>query len=282
MGNPLKSTDIIEFEYITDYYDEYRSNGLQLARIIINGIKTRYFVRDDGEIFSENFSEKGKLKKRLPSILTGPNGESGYYLIHMSVYGVSYSKLIHRLVAQAFIPNPENKPEVNHKDGFKCHNYASNLEWVTEKENIEHSCKTGLYYVPIGEDSPKAKITAYQATKICKYLEQNVLSLQEIANTIGCSKAIVSNISQHQAWTHISKFYNIDNHNIIKTSTGSNQLHENDVKEICRLISSGKYTIREIANRFGVQYSRIMDIKRGNTWAHISREYDFSNYKKSV
>lgn len=69
---------------------------------------------------------------------------SGYSALKLQRDGVSTSFLLHRLVAQAFIPNPDNKPEVNHRDGVKSNCAVDNLEWATRSENKLHALTTGL------------------------------------------------------------------------------------------------------------------------------------------
>lgn len=76
-------------------------------------------------------------KECVPTI----TNTSGYASIRLP----DKNHLIHRLVAEAFIPNPEKKPQVNHKDGNKRNNNVTNLEWVTAKENVVHAVNTGLF-----------------------------------------------------------------------------------------------------------------------------------------
>lgn len=74
---------------------------------------------------------------------------SGYWQVLICIHGViKKHKKVHRLVAQAFIPNPENKRCINHKDGNKGNNAVSNIEWNTHSENLKHAHKTGLKRVP--------------------------------------------------------------------------------------------------------------------------------------
>lgn len=77
-------------------------------------------------------------------ILKTKKGTTGYYQLNTYHSGKKKTFLIHRLVASAFIPNPNNLPEVNHKDGNKGNNHFTNLEWVSRSANIKHGIDTGL------------------------------------------------------------------------------------------------------------------------------------------
>lgn len=81
---------------------------------------------------------------RAGRVLSISMGETSYAMCWLQVKPNPRNVLVHRLVAQAFVPNPDNKSQVNHKDGNKHNNYASNLEWATASENIKHAHCTGL------------------------------------------------------------------------------------------------------------------------------------------
>ena len=84
----------------------------------------------------------------------------GYYRLRMEKNKHSKHIFVHRLVAEAFLPNPENKPEINHKNGIRTDNRVENLEWVTRSENIIHSYKFLGHKAPqlFGKDNPMCKI----------------------------------------------------------------------------------------------------------------------------
>jgi hypothetical protein len=83
-------------------------------------------------------SKEGVVYSHLSARVIKPwKSSNGYWLIRFKMGGKGY--FVHRLVAEAFIPNPENKREVNHKDGNRANCHVSNLEWVTPSENVNHS-----------------------------------------------------------------------------------------------------------------------------------------------
>jgi hypothetical protein len=91
-----------------------------------------------------------------PKGLLSLNGSHKYHQVHIYQSGTRYIDYAHRLVAEAFIPNPDNKAEVNHINGDKKDNRVANLQWVTRAENMKHAYDAGLVKVPImfGEDNP--------------------------------------------------------------------------------------------------------------------------------
>lgn len=78
-------------------------------------------------------------------ILKPKTTADGYRFVALSKNGKTETGYIHRLVAEAFIPNLKELPEVNHKDGRKANNNLDNLEWVTHQENVVHAYQKGLY-----------------------------------------------------------------------------------------------------------------------------------------
>lgn len=89
-------------------------------------------------------SNLGRVKREEKQILKAEKTKRGYLRVLLSVNGIVTRKSVHRLVAIAFIPNPEDKPQVNHKDGNPENNKITNLEWVTQSENQFHAVRTGL------------------------------------------------------------------------------------------------------------------------------------------
>ena len=102
---------------------------------------SKYIISNKGRIISLPLDRNFNIGKTLVPTLAS----NGYHHVHLRTNeGQIKIVYVHRLIAEAFIPNPDNKPIVNHIDGNKLNNDASNLEWVTASENNFHAYKNGL------------------------------------------------------------------------------------------------------------------------------------------
>ena len=127
----------------------------------------------------------------------------GYSLVFLSRDGRNYGKLAHRAVAEAFLPNPEGKPQVNHIDGNKRNNTLKNLEWVTIEENWDHAKTHGLS--PKGERSGRAKLTAIQVRRMRLMKEVTPqLTCVQIGKLFRLGKSAINYAINGTNWSHIS------------------------------------------------------------------------------
>lgn len=115
-----------------------------------------YFVTEDGRVFS---NKRGPLKERKQHL-----NYRGYPIIRLCKDGVNKNYKVHRLVAETYIPNPDNLPCVNHKDEDKSNNHVDNLEWCDHAYNMEYSlAKTYKIKTPTNEI-----VEVFNLSKFCQ------------------------------------------------------------------------------------------------------------------
>lgn len=137
------------------------------------------------------------------------NNSKGYVRLTIS-YGIDrvdykVTESIHRLVAKAFIPNPDNKPEVNHKDGVKTNNCVDNLEWCTTQENFEHKYKVlKSFKQSKGQLHTCAKLTEEQVLTIPDLLKK--YTIKQVAQKLGVGATTISEIKAGRSWRHLDLF----------------------------------------------------------------------------
>jgi hypothetical protein len=142
-----------------------------------------------------------KGTSKTPKMLIRKNDTSGYPAVCLCHGGRKSRKAVHRILAEVFIPNPNDKPEVNHIDGNKCNYALDNLEWVTKKENIQHAVSTGLH--ASGERNGSAKLTKEKAIDIRKLYASTKFTYKNLATLFCVSVSTIKDTVNRRYWNFV-------------------------------------------------------------------------------
>ena len=173
-------------------------------------------------------------------------GLCGEYLsVNLSIDGKKKRRSIHILVARAFIPNPEGKPEVNHDDGNKFNCHVSNLYWATSAENVQHAFDTGLKFNAQGIDDSNSKIKN-EADII--YIRDNPdnLTQKQLAEKFSMSQRAISFIQ-------LGKSYANAGGSIREKSEHPHNYISDEIRNQIRADwATGNFTLQQLADKYGV------------------------------
>lgn len=195
-GNELMVGDIVDGEIELYKASEVKQHlALELSRAEV-------WKDLEGYVGLYQVSTLGRVRglRRNKKILKPAISGNGSLTVVLCSYK-RWTKSVHRLIAQTFIPNYENKPEVNHIDGDRTNNRVDNLEWVTRSENEKHAYRTGLKSQK-GESNFRSKLKVTDIDKIRTFRRYG-LPQYEIAKIFGVTPACVSSVCRRITWKHV-------------------------------------------------------------------------------
>ncbi len=213
---------------------------------------TFYYVSNEGRVKSCMYDKEVILK-------TCDDGH-GYEKCTLWISGKQYAFKVHRLVAREFLANPENKRDVNHKDGNKRNNLIANLEWNTPLENITHAYDNGL--LCIGSEHPSAKLNE-QDVEAIKLAFTNGATNVALGALYGVARGTIAKVRQKKTWRHVRpdlEFSADDSPN-----KKPQKLTGDDIPGIRSLYASG-VSLAEIGRKYSVHSGTIHGIVAGYTW----------------
>ena len=167
----------------------------------IPGYEGLYQVSDMGRVKScaKYLPSKAGSFRFNKELILNPNLSQRYFKVSLCKNNIRRTANIHRIVIEAFIPNPSNKSTVNHIDGNKLNNCLSNLEWATTKENVHHAINAGLFDISRRGEASGSKLTEAQVIQIKK----DNRSLPLVAADYGVTKANIWCIRHKKSWVHV-------------------------------------------------------------------------------
>ena len=215
-----------------------------------------YYVTQDGRVFSGNKEMKQTRTKQ------------GYLKVRIYYEdGTNRDQRVHRLVAQAYIPNPLNKEEVNHIDADKTNNDVSNLEWMTRAENMKHAQENKL--ITYGFETANSCYNEEQIRKVFQLMQEG-WRYKDISKETGVGYQHIINLRNNTRHKDIASEYDVPPPRSTKISVET-------VRWICRMLELG-YKDKEIvklSNNPLVNKTKVRFIRTKYTFTDISKDYSF-------
>lgn len=202
----------------------------------IEGWEGRYDVSNTGRVRSRAYIQErphakaGGKQRRCPERIRKPAVDSHGYLQVSLSEGPRRSRLrvlplVHRLVAKAFIPNPDNHPEVNHRNGNTRDNRVENLEWCTRQQNASHALKLPSHQRRCGEGHKNARLTwdIVNWIRAVHIPGDSEFGVSALARKAGVPPPSVSFILSYKSWR--PSWFNAPSHNVPESHAGAGTLH---------------------------------------------------------
>jgi len=143
---------------------------------------------------------RNKKRNKLKKLTTS---DYGYMRSSLWRNQKRFNCSVHRLVAEAFIPNPDNKPQVNHINGIKDDNRVENLEWCTQSENGLHAHRTGLVNHARGHKHSSSKLTKDDVLELRRLYKLNIYTLRQLGDMFNIADSTAYRIANKKTYKNI-------------------------------------------------------------------------------
>lgn len=162
----------------------------------LKGFEGLYWIYPNGDILTKSqYGVKGR-----EAILKPSTDKKGYQRVGLMKNGKLTTRKVHRLVAQTFIPNPNNLPQVNHINSIKNDNRVVNLEWCNGKYNTKHAIENGNFYFNCGHNK---KLTSEQVKEIRSQYVPNVVTRKMLSEIYNVSIWVIKDVLSHRTYSYI-------------------------------------------------------------------------------
>jgi hypothetical protein len=208
--------------------------------LTINNTDTDYVISNCGTVHNTRTNHT-----LTQSVRKTENGKPGYAQVTLFINKKNVTKLIHRLVGETFIPNPDNFPIINHKNGVKISNHEENLHWTDYSYNNKHAYDTGLKISLKGEQIHFNKYKEDTIIEICEDFSKGY-TVADVSEKYNIPINTIRGIHVKEKWKHITNDYNFD------TKIKRHSTRKTDLRlSIIELIEDGLSNI-DIINNLGL------------------------------